>query len=140
MIFVSAAALAALTQTALAPPDPDWNCADAIRQQEMNWCAAQDFNAAERALKAQWQATAAKMKERDADFATYQPEGDGRPGWFHRLIKAQRAWLAYREAHCQLDGYTARGGTLEPLLVSTCMTALTEDRTGELRALAESPD
>ncbi|MEM9502201.1 MAG: lysozyme inhibitor LprI family protein [Pseudomonadota bacterium] len=122
------------------PPNPDWDCQDPQAQQEMNWCAAQDYAVADDALNAQWTVTAAKMKARDASTAGSLPDWDERPGWFDSLLEAQRAWITYRDAHCRADGYSARGGSLEPLLVSTCKTALTEARTKELRSLADNPD
>jgi len=121
-------------------PDCDQEAADRGVQQEMNICAHRDFLIADAKLNAQWKKTRAKMKALDADFAEYQPDGDGRPGWFQSLLAAQRAWLTYRDAHCRVDGYTARGGSLEPLLVSTCKTALTNARTAELESLANSPE
>ena len=55
------------------------------------------------------------------------------------MLEAQRGWLRYRDAHCRVDGYTARGGSLEPLLVATCKARLTRMRTEELRELVEVP-
>lgn len=120
------------------PPVPDWNCDDPQFQQEMNWCAAQRFAKADAALNAQWTITAEEMKNRDASWETgSSPEWDERPGYFQSLLEAQRAWITFRDAHCRVDGYTARGGSLEPLLVSSCKTALTEARTEQLRLLAK---
>ena len=120
---------------ATAPPNPEWNCADPMAQQELNWCAHQDFLAADAALNEQWKQTAAAMKERDADFVPM--EWDDRPGYFATLLEAQRAWIAFRDAHCRSEGYYARGGSLESLLVSTCKTKLTKDRTQALSFLIE---
>jgi len=141
IVNTSLAALLVLSPaTTVEPPNPDWNCDDPTRQQEMNWCAGQDYAAADAALNAQWTITSAKMKARDASWNEFaDPDMDDRPGWFASLLEAQRAWLTYRDAHCRVDGYTARGGSLEPLLVSTCKTALTQARTGELKELAQSP-
>ncbi|MEM1194920.1 MAG: lysozyme inhibitor LprI family protein [Pseudomonadota bacterium] len=122
------------------PPNPEWNCEEPTRQQEMNWCAAQEFRAADEALNAQWRATSAIMKRRDSALLRYEPEGDGTPGYFETMLEAQRAWLTYRDQHCRVEGFVARGGSLEPLLVTTCKTALTEARTKELKELAQSPN
>ena len=121
-------------------PDCDQAAAERGIQQDMNICAHRDYLIADAALNAQWRVTRDKMKARDADWESYKPDHDTRPGWFASLLESQRAWLIYRDAQCRVDGYTARGGSLEPLLVSTCKTALTEARTQELKALAESPD
>ena len=122
------------------PPNPEWNCDDPQFQQEMNWCSARDYARADAKLNAQWAITSARMKERDAGWDESVADGwDKRPGWHASLLEAQRAWITFRDAHCRVDGYTARGGTLEPLLVSSCKTALTKARTEQLRALAEGP-
>jgi len=118
----------------LAGSEPPWNCADPQAQQEMNWCAAKEFEAADAELNAQWKLTAAAMKERDGDIdRTY----DKRSGYFETLLAAQRAWLSYRGQHCASEGYLFRGGSMEALLVGTCKTKLTRERTQQLRFLIE---
>ena len=113
---------------------PDWNCDDPQAQQEMNWCAAQEFHKTDAALNAQWKLTAAEMKRRDGRDG--KPD-DGRPGNFDTLLAGQRAWLKFRDAQCDLEGYLFRGGSMEPLLVATCRTSLTEARTKQLKDLIE---
>jgi uncharacterized protein YecT (DUF1311 family) len=89
-------------------------------------------------LNLQWKITAAEMKARDAQFAaSSSPEYDKREGYLQSLLEARRAWLGYRDAHCR-DGYSARGASMEPMLVSFCMTNLTCERTEELKALIET--
>lgn len=135
MILLPILAMAAQAGAA-DPPNPAWNCADPVQQQEMNWCAAQEFDAADAELNAQWPVTAAKMKEIDQA----GDANDGRPGYFAQLLAAQRAWLKYRDEHCATQGYLARGGSLEPLLVANCRTALTQERTRQLYDLAVWPE
>lgn len=123
------------SSVAATPPNPDWNCDDPMAQQEMNWCAYQDYLTADAELNDQWKLTSQVMKDHDAHFDnTY----DDRPGYFATLLEAQRAWIAYRDAHCRSDGYYARGGSMEPLLISSCKTALTKQRTEQLRELMPS--
>ena len=118
----------------LAAGAPDWNCDDPQAQQEMNYCAAQDFHKADAALNRQWTATADEMKRRDVRDG--KPT-DNRPGNFDTLLAGQRAWLKFRDAQCDLEGYLFRGGSMEPLLVATCRTGLTEARTKQLQDLIE---
>lgn len=120
-------------------PPCDLEKADQGIQQEMNICAANDFVLADQELNAAWALARVKMKELDKSYAEYPGPPEANPrGYFELLLSAQRAWLKYRDEHCKLDGYGARGGSLEPLLVSTCKTALTKARTKELRVLAET--
>ena len=120
------------------PPNPDWNCADPQVQMEMNWCAGQDYEAADRELNRQWVLTRAAIRARDAEWAQLG-SADKRAGWAASLLEAQRGWLRYRDAHCALEGYEARGGSLEPLLVLTCKAQLTRARTRQLKELTERP-
>lgn len=117
------------------PPVPGWNCDDPQVQQEMNWCAGQDFAVADDRLNSQWKETAALMKARDADFAAYGTEHDTREGFFESLLEAQRGWLRYRDAQCRVEGYEFRGGSMEALLVNSCKARLTRMRTDELRQM-----
>jgi uncharacterized protein YecT (DUF1311 family) len=134
-----AAALVIAAQATKPDPLPPCDRARAERgvQSAMNFCAHRDYLKADRALNVQWTKTAAAMRAMDrGDFV---PD-DGRPGYFDTLLKSQRAWIAYRNAHCTSAGYQARGGTMEPMLVSFCLTDLTEQRIKQLRQLAEKPE
>ncbi len=130
MSFVITLLLAQAGMAQVAAPEPD--CANPVVQQELNYCAAQEFHEADAQLNAQWQVTTAEMHR--VDEAT-QPHSDGRPGYFVQLLAAQRAWLAYRDAQCDSEGYLARGGSAEPMLVAGCRAALTRERTDELRSM-----
>ena len=118
----------------LAAGYPSWNCDDPIAQQEMNGCAAQEFHEADGALNAQWKLTAEEMKRRDGRHG--EPD-DGRPSHFDTLLTGQRAWLKFRDTQCDLEGYLFRGGSMEPLIVATCRTGLTQARTEQLKDLIE---
>jgi uncharacterized protein YecT (DUF1311 family) len=115
--------------------EPQWNCEDPGPQQEMNWCAHQDYLKADEALNAQWKITSEAMKRMDAENTNLG--WDKRPGYFDTLLEAQRAWIAFRDAHCASEGYLFRGGSMEPFMVSTCKTAMSEARTKQLRDLVE---
>lgn len=110
------------------PEDPD--CAEPMTQTAMNICAAQDFQRADAELNQVWRDVRVLAKADDAE-----PHDDGQPGHWPTLLEAQRAWLAYRDAHCRLVGYDARGGSLQPLLTANCRTELTRERTQSMRAL-----
>ena len=51
------------------------------------------------------------------------------------LLAGQRGWIAYRDGQCDLAGFEARGGSMEPMLVSGCLADLTRKRTQELQAI-----
>jgi len=111
----------------------DWDCTKAgdLPQQGMNYCAAQDYARADDALNAAWPKVRAHMREADS----WQEES--LKGAEAALLKAQRAWIDYRDGQCESEGFYARGGSLEPLLVATCMARLTRERTEELLLLMQ---
>ena len=106
------------------------DCADPQVQSEMNICAHREWEQADAELNALWPQVRAIMQREDG----YAVEDD-QPGYWESLLEAQRAWIAYRDTHCTAEGYYARGGSMESLLVSTCMTDLTKQRTRDLRDL-----
>lgn len=138
--MIASLLLPLLLQSADALPECDQAAADMGIQQAMNQCAYRDYLSADAAMDAQWKITRAKAKQDDADFAASgSAEFDTREGHFASLLEAQRGWLRYRDAHCQLAGYSARGGSLEPLLVAMCKTDLTLQRTQQLKDLIANP-
>jgi uncharacterized protein YecT (DUF1311 family) len=108
------------------------DCRNAVTQSDMTRCAIRDFEAADAALNTQWKATLAAERNADA-----RVEKDGRPSYGDQLLKAQRAWIAYRDEHCRSDGYRMRGGSAEPMLIAGCRAELTRARTKQLAALIE---
>lgn len=128
MIVALSLAVALLAGAAHQPLD----CADPQAQQEMNRCAALDFERADAALNAAWSAAIAFARSDDAAGGI---QGDDRPSGEARLREAQRAWLVFRDAHCALEAYEMRGGSAEPLLYNGCRARITAERTAQLRAL-----
>ncbi len=111
--------------------EPQPNCKDPQTQTDMTICAGRDLADADKALNAQYQVTRKALKERDAGASVELRGGE------EALLKAQRAWLAYRDAQCASAGFQARGGSMEPMLISSCEADLTRKRTEELKALVE---
>jgi len=109
------------------------NCGD-LPQQPMNQCFYRAYERADAEMTAQWKLTAAAMKQADRDLdRTYDKD----PGYFDTLLAGQRAWLTYRDQQCLSASFEARGGSMAPMLNSTCRIALTQERTRELKALVE---
>jgi uncharacterized protein YecT (DUF1311 family) len=102
-------------------------------QAEMNMCARADFERADAELNRVWGEMIAAARAGDAEI---DRSWDRRAGSEEVLREAQRAWITFRDAHCTFEGYEARGGSMEPMLVSSCMARLTEDRTRQLRGVS----
>jgi uncharacterized protein YecT (DUF1311 family) len=108
------------------------DCSNALAQQDMNRCAWLHFEQADKALNAVYARAIAQTKQLDRDLDT----GTDRPiGAEDALRRAQRAWITYRDAHCEAMASHSRGGSMEPMLISGCQAYLTEDRTKELEDL-----
>jgi len=125
--------LALLALTALAAPvlAQDVDCANTSVQMEMNFCAEQDWQAADAELNQVYKSVMADMKSMDQ---TLPPELQGAA---ETLRDAQRAWITFRDTNCRLAGYPMRGGSSEPLLIYGCLRQMTLDRSAELQALTE---
>jgi uncharacterized protein YecT (DUF1311 family) len=50
-----------------------------------------------------------------------------------KLVKAERAWVAYRDAEASLESDGPRGGTLERLTNASVLANLTEERVKSLK-------
>ena len=109
----------------------DIDCNNAVAQQDMNYCAAKDFETADAELNAVWKDAKATAKEMDAEF------DEPMKGAEKALVAGQRGWIAYRDGQCELAGWEAHGGSMEPMLVSGCMAELTRARTKELKDFIE---
>ena len=105
-------------------------------QHELNVCAYKEFEHADQAMNAQWNKTSVLMKRLDAR-AGPPNEIIGNISHFDALLNGQRAWLAYRDAHCPIFG--ASGGSMKPMLVAICRRDLTQARTEQLKGLMLNP-
>jgi uncharacterized protein YecT (DUF1311 family) len=118
----------------LGAQEPEWNCTNPQTQSQadLNACAAIDFERADAALNAAYRTAIDHAREADRD-TTGRMSGDTRPGDEATLREAQRGWIAFRDAQCRLEGYEARGGSMESMLFNLCRAAMTETRTADLR-------
>jgi len=105
------------------------DCANAMAQMEMTYCAEQDWIAADAALNAAYKEAMAVQKRLDADLPADQR------GAADFLRQAQRAWVGFRDAACAAEGYQAHGGSMEPMLIYACRARLTAARAEDLRAM-----
>lgn len=111
---------------------PEFDCGNKETQMEMTMCAGEEYEAADKALNAQWKLTRKVMVDWDKELDESQRGAEA------ALLKAQRAWIDYRDGQCEAEGFAARGGTLEPMLNASCLAELTKLRTEELKTLAET--
>lgn len=110
------------------------NCREPGNQSEMTYCAWQDYKRADAVMTRQWQIAVANAKAADKE---PRMSWDKRPSYFAALLEGQRAWLKFRDAHCVSEGYEARNGSMEPMLIAACKEELTKVRTRQLQDLAK---
>jgi uncharacterized protein YecT (DUF1311 family) len=108
-----------ISQAALAQPDP---CPDARTQVELNHCADKAWRSADAELNRVYRVLIDLVEDQQAV----------------RLRAAQRAWLPFRDAHCEVEASTYEGGSMRPMVLSFCMADVTRQRTAQLQAHLDS--
>jgi uncharacterized protein YecT (DUF1311 family) len=112
------------------------DCKEPVTQSDMNICSNLDWQQADKELNTVYRKAVDFAKDEDKSFAD-QPELEGA---LKALKKAQRAWVDYRDGQCEGYGFGARGGSMEPMLVSGCLADLTRKRIHELKELMAYPE
>jgi len=113
--FIAGAALL-LSASALAD-----ECANASTQTEMNTCAAQQYQAADKTLNQTYQTAIKRAAAPQRDL----------------LKKAQQAWIALRDADCALIGSGTEGGSVQPMIVNQCLAEKTNEREAWLASMMQ---
>jgi uncharacterized protein YecT (DUF1311 family) len=136
-ILFSVAALALMASgPALAPAAEQGECDYPDAQQQNNYCNAQAFWKLDGELTKAYEEALAFTKKSDQDALPLQ--GPDLKTETEALTIAEKAWLQYRDSHCDGLGYKARGGSLESLLVGNCKIELTKNRMKELKDIMTS--
>src|SRR4029453_1393869 len=86
-------------------------CNEQSTQSDLNICADQDFKAADKALNQVYSEIVKRLA--------------GDPDGRKRLVATQKAWIAFRDAECDFQSGNSIQGSIYPLLVLTCRTAMT---------------
>jgi uncharacterized protein YecT (DUF1311 family) len=115
--------LVVFSTSSWADDEPD--CKDPQDQMTMTFCAGKDFQKADTELNDAW--VKFKADAEDSDKATDSHE------YSDALLASQRAWIAFRDAECDWQGFAAHGGSMEPMLVEICLAKLTRDRIKQLQ-------
>ncbi|HEY9623028.1 MAG TPA: lysozyme inhibitor LprI family protein [Crinalium sp.] len=91
-------------------------CNNPQTQSEMNTCAAKSADLADTKLNETYQKLKETLQGSDADL----------------LVSAQRAWIDFRDKNCQFSSGRFEGGSIAPLVYSSCVERVTKQRTQEL--------
>lgn len=107
------------------------NCAEPVTQRDLNACADIEYDKADKDLNAAYKQLRTKMSDWD------KSADEESKGAVDALVAAQRAWVSFRDANCEVAGFQARGGTMESMLISSCLADMSTKRAAELRELSD---
>jgi uncharacterized protein YecT (DUF1311 family) len=102
LLFLSTAALAQ-------------DCSDPQTQADMNTCSAISYKKADDSLNATYQKALGLLQKSDVNA-------------MEDFKKIQRAWIQYRDLHCKYVAGVYEGGSIAPLMYTSCMEELTVER------------
>lgn len=97
------------------------DCSNATDQATLNICADKALKASDAELNAVYKTIIRRLAD-DADTE-------------RKLVAAQRAWIAFRDAECTFSSSGTSGGSIYPMIHAMCLDGLTRARTTDLKAL-----
>ena len=110
-------------------------CDAANTQMEMNQCSAEEYKKADAHLNVVY-TNLIRLLQKDSGHAQQQSGGEQRkpetPA-VDKLIAVQRQWVRYRDLHCSAVRAQYEGGTISPMMWTSCMTETTNHRIEELK-------
>lgn len=101
-----------LTLMSMSVTSAQAGCEDPLSQLEMNHCAAKGFKATDQKLNDLYSNGISGLEKKHQA----------------ALIKAQRAWIGYRDLACLSYGLVAEGGSMQSMLVNNCLAEVTNQR------------
>lgn len=96
------------------------DCVNTQDQATMNECADQSLRESDAELNSVYKQVEQRLKDN--------------PDTIKLLVSAQRSWVAFRDAECTFSSSRVAGGSVYPMVYSTCLDRLTQSRTKELKA------
>lgn len=96
------------------------DCGEFHTQSQMNQCASRAYQKADAELNAQYNAYRAQLDETQK----------------RDIKQIQLAWIKYRDLSCAFEASGVQGGSVYPLIMSTCLTDMTQERLQQLKRLA----
>lgn len=116
------------------------DCANAMTQYDMNYCAGREFAAADAELNRVWREVITSEAAEDRRYNREDREGGRQRDGEAQLRAAQRAWVTFRDGQCAYESYENFGGTMEPLVYNSCRAELTRQRTAQLSPAPDADD
>lgn len=95
------------------------DCANASDQSTLNECAGKDYKKSDTELNKLYKEIRSRLSDQ--------------PDTVKKLVSAQRAWIAFRDAECDFVTLNTQGGSAYGMLVSMCRDRLTQARIKEFK-------
>jgi len=117
-------------------------CDKAMSQMEMNQCSGEQYKKADARLNAVYRKALALLTT-DLDKARNRNDNDETKHVeisIQKLKVAERAWIQYRDLHCDAAGHEYEGGSMRPMIWADCMERTTEHRIADLKEAYEDGD
>jgi len=97
------------------------NCNNLNTQLEMNACAAKEYQSEDAKLNKYYKELIRKVGASEKQ----------------KLKATQRAWIKFRDLQCELEASNYEGGSIQPLIRSSCLAQVTKQRNEDLRRMIE---
>ncbi|WP_144874662.1 lysozyme inhibitor LprI family protein [Hyella patelloides] len=95
------------------------NCDRPVTQIELNNCAHLEYQEADLKLNQVYQQLRKKNQNTERE---------------QQLMNTQLAWLKFRDLNCEYAASRYQGGSIQPLIYSSCLTRLTKERIQHLES------
>jgi len=109
-------------------------CDKAMTQLELNMCFGREYKKTDVRLNQLYRKTLDLM-QREMDSAredVYKDTEEIVQTSTANLKAAERAWIQYRDLHCQAAQHEVWGGSMSPMVWAECMSQVTEHRISEM--------
>lgn len=96
----------------------------------MKLCTGEALDSADKLLNRSYKNTLLELKKDSGDKYTNESNAE----ILKRIVAAQKAWIPFKAAQCDLEGVTMLGGSGESLQIVGCLFSMTKER---VKVLAE---
>lgn len=133
----TAALILLLSSFLLGQPKTDTErpCESAKNQSELNQCFGEQFKKADTRLNVIYRQVLGFMQDNldDAQRRANAEDVKFYDESANKLKAAEKAWIQYRDLHCDAARHEVAAGSMGPMVWAECMDSTTEDRIEELK-------
>lgn len=114
-LYVVISTLFLMLPMSILPAKAEDKCANAQTQAAMNACAGSAYKQSDAELNRLYKEISQRLLNNDEDALKL-------------LVKAQRAWIAYRDAECTFAASPSAQGSIYPVIYAQCLKTITDAR------------